>query len=60
MARKLTTAHGFFSSALGNRRLGFLLEIVLTLGQTYICCEVLRLLVGQGQFLAVKTFFRVL
>ena len=59
MARKLTTAHGFFSSALGNRRLGFLLEILLTLGETYICCEV-RLLVGQGQFLAVETFFRVL
>ena len=59
MARKLATAHGFFSSAFGDRVLRFLLDILLTLGQTYICREVLCVLVGRGQFLDVGTFFLV-
>ena len=59
MARKLATAHGYFSSAFEDRLLGFLLDILLTLGQTCICYEVLRLLDGRGQFLAAGTFFRV-
>lgn len=43
----------------GDRVLGFL-DILLFLGQTYICCcKVLRLLVCRGQFLAVRTFFLV-
>ena len=52
--------HGFFSSAFGGRLLGFLPDVLLTLGQNYICFEVLRLLVGRGQLLAVGTFFFVL
>ena len=59
MARKFATAYGFFSSAFWDRVLGFLLDILLTLGQTYIYREVLCLLVGRGQFLDVGTFFLV-
>ena len=47
------------SSAFGDRLLGFILNMWLTPGQTYICYEVVRLLVGRGQSLALGTFFRV-
>ena len=56
MARKIGNIARFLLD-LWRSSFRYLLDI---LGQTYIWCEVLRLLVGRGQFLDVGTFFRVL
>ena len=60
MVRRIGDSTRFPLVCLGDRLVGFLLvDILLTLGQTYICCTVLCLLVGRGQFLTVGTFFHV-
>ena len=60
MVRRIGDSTRFPLVCLGDCLVGFLLvDILLTLGQTYICCKVLCLLVGRGQFLTVGTFFHV-
>ena len=60
MVRRIGDSTRFPLVCLGDRLVGFLLvDILLTLGQTYICCTVLCLLGGRGQFLTVGTFFHV-
>ena len=60
MMQRIGDSTRFPLVCLGDRLVGFLLvDILLTLSQTYICCTVLCLLVGRGQFLTVGTFFHV-